>query len=47
VNEDIVGNCGGGSGQAWGYHSYEFGLTLGNLLPDVAGEEAALEARND
>jgi hypothetical protein len=44
VNEDIIGNYGGGTGPAWGYHSYEYGLTLGNLLHDVAGEEAAWES---
>ena len=41
VNEDIVGDYGGGTGPAWGYHGYEYALTLGNLLRDVAGEEAA------
>src|SRR5271155_5074601 len=44
VNEEIVGNYGGGTGPAWGYHSYEYGLTLGNLLHDVAGEEAAWQS---
>jgi hypothetical protein len=44
VNDKVVGNYGGGSGPAWGYHSYEYGLTLGNLLQDIAGEEAAWEA---
>jgi hypothetical protein len=29
------------TGPAWGYHGYEYNLTLGNLLNDVAGEEAA------
>ena len=46
VNDKVVGNYGGGSGPAWGYHSYEYGLTLGDLLQDVAGEEAAWEARH-
>ena len=41
--ETVVGNYGGGSGPAWGYHSYEWGLTLGNLLQDIAREEAAWE----
>jgi hypothetical protein len=45
VNEDIVGSCGGGTGPAWGYHSYEYALTLGNLLRDVAGQEAAWDSR--
>jgi Protein of unknown function (DUF3089) len=40
VNDKVVGNYGGGSGPAWGYHSYEYGLTLGNLLQDIAHEEA-------
>jgi Protein of unknown function (DUF3089) len=44
--EKVVGNYGGGSGPAWGYHSYEYGLTLGNLLRDVADEEAAWESRH-
>src|SRR5580692_1603662 len=26
------------TGPAWGYHGYEYNLTLGNLLHDVAGE---------
>ncbi len=42
--EEVVGNYGGGSGPAWGYHSYEYGLTLGNLLHDIAGQEAAWES---
>jgi len=46
VNDDVVGNFGVGSGPAWGYHSYEYGLTLGNLLHDIAGEEAAWESRH-
>jgi Protein of unknown function (DUF3089) len=43
VNEDIVGNY-GDTGPAWGYHAYEYGLALGNLLRDVAGQEAAWES---
>ena len=46
VNDKVVGNYGGGSGPAWGYHSYEYGLTLGNVLQDIAGEEAAWESRH-
>jgi hypothetical protein len=42
----VVGNFGGGSGPAWGYHSYEYALTLGNLLQDIAGEEAAWESHH-
>jgi len=45
VNEYVVGDYGGVSGPAWGYHGYEYGLTLGNLLHDVAGEEAAWQSR--
>ena len=30
-----------GSGAAWGLHSDEYGLILGDLLQDVAGEETA------
>jgi hypothetical protein len=44
VNEDIIGNYGGGTGPAYGYHSYEYGLTLGNLLQDLAGEEATWDS---
>jgi hypothetical protein len=44
VNEDIIGNFGGGTGPAYGYHSYEYGLTLGNLLHELAGEEAAWQS---
>ena len=40
VNEDITG---AGTGPAWGYHVYEAGLTLGNLLHDVVTEETARE----
>lgn len=43
VNEDTVA---AGTGPTWGYHGYEFSLTLGNLLQDVAGEEAAWEAHH-
>jgi Protein of unknown function (DUF3089) len=44
VTEKTVGNFGGGTGPAWGYHGYEYALTLGNLLHDVAGEEAAWQS---
>ena len=43
VNDDEVGQL-GGTGPAWGYHGYEYWLTLGNLLHDIAGEEAAWES---
>ena len=29
------------TGPAWGYHGYEYSLTLGSLLDDIAGEEDA------
>jgi hypothetical protein len=45
VNEDIVGGT-DDTGPAWGYHGYEYGLALGNLLQDVAGEEAAWQSRH-
>jgi hypothetical protein len=32
------------TGPAWGYHGYEYNLTLGSLLHDVAGEEAAWQS---
>jgi len=32
------------TGPAWGFHGYEYALTLGNLLQDVAGEEAAWDS---
>ncbi len=41
VTENVLGNYGGGTGPAWGYHGYEVGLALGNLLHDVATEETA------
>ena len=40
----LNGLAGADTGSAWGYHGYEYGLTLGNLLHDVAGEEAAWES---
>jgi hypothetical protein len=43
VNDDKMGGL-GGTGPAWGYHGYEYWLTLGNLLHDVAGEEAAWQS---
>jgi hypothetical protein len=46
VTERIVGNYGGGSGTRWGYHSYEYGLTLGNLLQDITHQEAAWKSRH-
>jgi hypothetical protein len=46
VNDNVVGSLGGATGPAWGYHSYEYGLTLGNLLHDIAAEEAAWESRH-
>ena len=45
VNNDQVGAL-GGTGPAWGYHAYEYQLALGNLLQDIAGEEAAWELRH-
>jgi hypothetical protein len=45
VNEDEVGQT-ADTGPAWGYHTYEYGLVLGNLLQDVASEEAAWESRH-
>ena len=43
VTEDILPGA-ADTGPAWGYHGYEYNLTLGNLLHDVAGEEAAWES---
>ncbi|MGD0700580.1 MAG: DUF3089 domain-containing protein [Trebonia sp.] len=43
VNEDILSGT-DDTGPAWGYHAYEYELSLGNLLGDVAGEEAAWES---
>jgi len=45
VNDDQEGNL-GGTGPAWGYHGYEYWLTLGNLLQDIAGQEAAWQSRH-
>jgi hypothetical protein len=45
VNDNhLSGLAGADTGPAWGYHGYEYALTLGNLLNDVAGEEAAWES---
>ncbi len=44
VTDKTVGQL-GGTGPAWGYHGYEYGLTLGNVLQDIAGEEAAWGSR--
>jgi len=46
VNDNVVGSPGGATGPAWGYHDYEFGLTLGNMLHDIATEETAWESRH-
>jgi hypothetical protein len=45
VNDDQEGSL-GGTGPAWGYHGYEYWLALGNLLQDIAGQEAAWPARH-
>jgi hypothetical protein len=45
VNDDTEGQL-GGTGPAWGYHGYEYWLTLGNLFQDIIGEEAAWESRH-
>jgi hypothetical protein len=45
VNDDQEGNL-GGTGPEWGYHGYEYWLTLGNLLQDIAGQEAAWQSRH-
>jgi Protein of unknown function (DUF3089) len=45
VNQDIVPGA-PDTGSAWGYHGYEYNLTLGNLLHDVDGEEAAWQPRH-
>jgi hypothetical protein len=45
VNDHVLGDL-GGTGPAWGYHGYEYGLTLGNLLTDIAGQEAAWQAQH-
>jgi Protein of unknown function (DUF3089) len=46
VNDEPETGQLGGTGPAWGYHGYEYWLTLGNLLQDVTGEEAAWQARH-
>jgi hypothetical protein len=43
VTEDIVPGT-SDTGPAWGYHGYEYNLTLGNLLHDVVGEEVAWQS---
>ena len=47
VTDNVVGNAGGATGPAWGFHGYEYGLTLGNLLQDIVGEEKAWVSRPD
>ena len=42
LNDDKVANL-ADTGPAWGYHDCEYWLTLGNVLQDVAGQEAAWE----
>ena len=45
VNDNhLTGLAGADTGPVSGYHGYEYGLTLGNLLSDVAGAEAAWES---
>jgi Protein of unknown function (DUF3089) len=34
------------TGPAWGFHGYEWNLTLGNLLKDVSGQEATWLSRH-
>jgi len=46
VSDNALGSAGGATGPAWGFHGYEYGLTLGNLLQDIAGEETARESRH-
>ena len=43
VNDDLVDGV-ADTGPAWGYHGFEYGLTLGNLLHDVTGEESAWQS---
>jgi len=46
VNDNqLSGLAGADTGPAWGYHAYEYALTLGNLLSDVAVEETAWQSR--
>ncbi|HTW10808.1 MAG TPA: DUF3089 domain-containing protein [Acidimicrobiales bacterium] len=45
LTDHKVAGYGADIGPAWGYHGYEYGLTVGNLLQDIAGEEAAWESR--
>lgn len=45
VNDNhLSGLAGADTGPAYGYHGYEYALTLGNLLSDVVAEEAAWES---
>ena len=45
VNDSrLSGLAGADTGPTWGYHGYEYALTLGNLLHDAAGEETAWES---
>ena len=42
----LNGLAGADTGPVYGYHAYEYALTLGNLLHDVAGQEAAWDSRH-
>ncbi len=45
VNDNhLAGLAGSDTGPAYGYHGYEYSLTLGNLLHDVVAEEAAWQS---
>jgi hypothetical protein len=45
VNDNHLGGLAGAdTGPAWGYHGYEYALTLGNMLDDVALDEVAWES---
>ena len=46
LTDHKIAGYGGDIGPAWGYHGYEYGLTLGNLLQDIVGAEAAWESRH-
>jgi Protein of unknown function (DUF3089) len=45
VNDNhLNGLAGADTGPAYGYHGYEYALTLGNLLQDIAGQETAWQS---
>ncbi|HTW97147.1 MAG TPA: DUF3089 domain-containing protein [Acidimicrobiales bacterium] len=45
LSDKVVDFDGDELGPAWGYHGFEYGLALGDVLEDIAAEEAAWTSR--